>query len=129
MEFQLNSEDSHLLIQSVSVKSQKKGETPWTDFISMVTLTASLKYVVFNESEGRFIDERKIQSPILLLNNPYKAQPVFQLNTLIKNETFTLGINPQQKFYQTLKLALNDLDKLDDNYTLELTIEKFEIGD
>ena len=129
MEFQLNSEDSHLLIQSVSVKSQKKGETPWTDFISMVTLTASLKYVVFNESEGRFIDERKIQSPILLLNNPYKAQPVFQLNTLIKNETFTLGINPERKFYNTLRLELKDVENLDENYTLEFNIEKFKIDD
>lgn len=49
------------------------------------------------------------------------------MNKLIKNETFTLGINPERKFYQTLKLELQDVENLDEDYTLEFNIEKFNI--
>jgi hypothetical protein len=46
---------------------------------------------------------------------------------LIKNETFTLGINLEQKFYRTLKLELQDLENLDEDYSLEFNIEKINI--
>ena len=51
--------------------------------------------------------------------------PIFQLDKLIKNDTFTLGINPEQKFYNTLKLELHNIHELDDNYTLQFNIELF----
>lgn len=127
MEFQLNSEDSYLLIQSVCVTSNTNTGNQWTNFISKVKLTAELKYIVFVDPEGRFTDERKIQFPINLLLDLYPVQPVFHLNALIKNETFTLGINPERKFYQTLKLKLQDTENLDENYTLAFNIEKFKI--
>jgi hypothetical protein len=127
LEFKLNSEDSSLLIHSAFVTSQKNFENEWTIFISKVKLTAELKYVVFNAQQGCFIDERKNQFPIHLLVDPYQVQPVFHLNTLIKNETFTLGINLEQKFYRTLKLELQDLENLDEDYSLEFNIEKFNI--
>ena len=127
LEFKLNSEDSSLLIHSAFVKSQKNFENEWTNFISRVKLTAELKYVVFDDQQGCFIDERKNQFPIHLLVDPYQVQPVFHLNTLIKNETFTVGINPERKFYRTLKLELQDVENLDENYTLEFSIEKFNI--
>ena len=129
MEFKLNSKDSFLLIHSVTVTSQKNFENEWTNFISKVKLTAELKYVVFDDQQGRFIDERKNQFPINLLVYPYQVQPIFQLNMLIKNETFTKGINPDLKFYSTLKLELKDYENLDSNHTLEFNIEKFKIDD
>ena len=129
IEFKLNSEDSYLMIHSVSVTSQKNFENKWTNFISQVKLTAELKYVVFDDQKGRFIDERKNQFPIHLLVDPYQVQPVFKLNKLIKNETFTLGINPERKFYRTLKLELQDVENLDEDYSLVLNIEKFKIDD
>ena len=92
-----------------------------------VKLTAELKYVIFDDQQGCFIDERKNQFPIHILTDPYQVQPVFQLNKLIKNETFTLGINPERKFYRTLKLELQDFEELNDNYSLEFNIEKFKI--
>jgi hypothetical protein len=46
---------------------------------------------------------------------------------LIKNETFTVGINPERRFYRTLKLELQDVENLDEDYTLEFNIEKFNI--
>ncbi len=123
----MNSEERYLLIHSVLAISQKNFENEWTSFISKVKLTAELKYIVFDDSKQRVIDERKTQFPIHLMADPYQVQPKFQLNKLIKNETFTIGNNPDLKFYQTLKLELQDLDKLNDDYTLELNIEKFNI--
>ena len=127
MEFKLNSKDSYLLIHSVFVTSQKNFENEWTNFISKVKLTAELRYVVFDDQQGRFIDERRKQFPIHLMVDSYQVQPIFQLNKLIKNETFTKGINPDLKFYSILKLELQDVENLDEDYTLEFNIEKFNI--
>jgi hypothetical protein len=127
MEFKWNSKDSYLLIHSVFVTSKKNFKNEWTNFISKVKLTAELRYDVFDEQQGCFIDERRKQFPIHLVTDPFQAQPLFQLNKLIKNETFTLGINLEQKFYQTLKLDLQDVENLDEDYTLEFNIEKFNI--
>ena len=129
MEFKLNSEDSYLLILSAFVTSQKNFQNEWTNFISKVKLTAELRYVVFVDPQGRFIDERKKQFPIHFLPYLYQIQPIFHLNTLIKNEAFSLGINPERKFYHTLKLELHDVENLDEDYTLELNIEKLNIDD
>ena len=104
LEFKLNAEDSSLLIHSVFVTSPKNFENEWTNFISKVKLTAALKYVVFVDPEGRFIDDRIKQSPIHFIPDLYQVQPVFHLNTLIKNETCTVGINPVRKFYRILRL-------------------------
>ncbi len=125
--FKMNSEDSYLLIHSVFVTLPKNFEKKWTNFISKVKLTAELRYVVFDDQKGRYIDERRKQFPIHLLTDPYQVQPVFQLITLIKNETFTLGINPERKFYRILKLGLRDFENLDEDYSLEINIEKFNI--
>ena len=126
-EFKLNTKDSYLLIHSVFVTSQKNFENEWTNFISKVKLTAELKYVVFDDQQGRLIDDRTKQFPIHLVTAPYQVEPVFQLNKFIKNETFTLGINPERKFYRTLKLELQDFEELNDNYSLIFNIEKFKI--
>ena len=127
MEFKLNSKDSYLLIHSAFVTSQKNFENEWTNFISKVKLSAELRYVVFDDQQGRFIDERRKQFPIHLMVDSYQVQPIFQLNKLIKNETFTKGINPDLKFYGELKLELQDVENLDEDYTLEFNIEKFNI--
>lgn len=129
IEFKLNSEDSFLMIHCVSVISQKNFENKWTNFISKIKLTAELKYVVFDDKQSCFNEERKNQFPIHLLVDPRQVKPVFQLNKLIKNETFTLGINPERKFYRTLKLELQDVENLDEDYSLVLNIEKFKIDD
>ena len=128
-EFTLTAEDSQLLIQSIYVTTKANTETQWNNFTSKVKLIAELKYVVFDDTEGRFIDERKVQFPIYLLTDTYQDQPFFHLNKLIQNETFTLGIKPERKFYNTLKLELIDDENLDENYTLKFKFEKFKIED
>ena len=127
MEFKLNSEESYLLIHSVFIPSQKNVTNEWTNFLSKFKLTAELKYVVFDDQQGRFMDERKHQFPIHLRADIYQVQPVFQLNTFIRNETFTIGIHPDQKFYNILKLELKDDENVDSGHTLVLNIEKFKI--
>ncbi len=129
MEFKLNSEDSYLLIHSVFVRFQKNFENEWTNFISRVKLTAELRCVVFDDQQGRYIDDRRKLFPIHLLIDPYQVQPAFQVNKLIKNETLTLGINAERKFYGTLKLELHDVENLEEYYSLEFNIEKFNIDD
>lgn len=127
IEFTLNAENSHLLIQSIQLTSKNYKGSQWTNFISKLQLTAELKYVVFNVPELRFIDERKEQFPIHLLIDPYEDGPVFHVNKLIKNETFTLGIDPERKFYNILKLAVQNIEHLDDDYNLVFNFEKFKI--
>ena len=129
IEFTLNAEDSHLLIQSVCVTSKTNTENQWTNFISKIQLTAELKYIVFDVSDVRFIDKKIEQFPIHLIIDPYQVQPVFQLNKLIKNETFILGTDPERKFYNILKLELQGIEKLHEDYNLEFNIEKFKIDD
>lgn len=129
IEFKLNSEDSYILIEGIGITSKTDLESQWTKLISNIQITAELKCVFFTDSQKRFIDERRKQFPIPIPTDPYQFQPIFQLNKLIRNETFTLGINPERKFYQTLKLELQDFDKLNDDYTFELDIEKFNIDD
>jgi len=128
-EFTLNAEDSHLLIQSIYLTSKNDKGRQWTNFISKIQLTAELKYVVFDVLEVRFIDERNEQFPIHIIIDPYHVQPVFQLNKLIKNETFALGIDPERKFYNILKLELLGVENLDEDYNLEFNVEKFKIDD
>jgi hypothetical protein len=127
IEFTFNAEDSYLLIQSIYLTSENYKGGQWANFISKLKLTAELKYVVFDVPELLFIDERKVQFPIHLLIDPYEDEPVFHVNKLIKNETFTLGIDPERKFYNILKLAVQNTKHLDDDYNLEFNIEKFKI--
>lgn len=129
IEFKLNAEDSSILIHSVSVSFKDTDENQWRNFIAKINITAELNYVVWENTQGRFIDERRKQFPIQFQPDPFQVEPVFQLNQLIKNETFTLGINPEPKFYQTLKLALQNFDKLEGDYSLVFNIEKLKIED
>ncbi len=126
IEFDLTAEESYLLIKSVCITTNNDCIDQWANFISKVKLSAELRHFASIDSERRFIDERKKQFPIHLMPDPYPAQPVFPLNKSIKNETFTVGINPEQKFYKTLKLELHDIHELDDNCTLQFNIELFQ---
>ena len=129
IEFTLHAGDSHLLIQSIFLTSKNDKGRQWTNFISKIQLTAELKYVVFDVPELLFIDERKEQFPIHLLIDPFEDRPVFHVNKLIKNDSFTLGIETERKFYNILKLAVQNTEHLDDDYNLEFNVEKFKIDD
>jgi len=129
IEFTLHAEDSYLLIQSIHLTSKNYKGNQWTNFISKLKLTAELKFVVFDVPAVQFIDERKEQFPIHLLIDPCESGPVFHVNKIIKNESFTLGIDPKRKFYNILKLAVQNTEHLDDDYNLKFNVEKFKIDD
>ena len=128
LEFQLNAKDSYLLVQSVSLSCHDNTGNAWTNFISKVRLTAELNYIVHAQAEGRFIDDRSKQFPIHLVPDANQMQAEFHLNLLIKNETFTVGINPEIKCYNTLKLELHNLENLNEDCTLTLHIQKHKMG-
>lgn len=127
LEFQLNAEDSYLLLQSVSVSCLDNTGNAWTNFISKVQLTAEFNCIVYVDPEGRFAEDRKKQFPIHLVPDANQIQPEFHLNLMIKNETFTVGINPEIKYYKTLKLELHNLENLDEDCTLTLSIQKHKM--
>lgn len=127
--FKLNGEDSYLLIHSVCITSQNNFENEWTHFISTVNIIAELRYVVYDDPLGRHTDERKKQLPIHFHPDLHQIQPVFNLNSFIKNEPFSLGINKELMCYQTLKLALQNVEDLNEDYTIEFTIEKHNLDD
>lgn len=129
LEFRLNSDDSYLLIRNVSLLLPEKPDENWPELISKVTLLATLEYTVFVDSQGLFIDERNKQLIILLFPDLQNLETISNLNMLIKNETFRLGINSDQKFYQKLKIELNDMDELDGRYAFKFNIEKHNLVD
>ena len=129
VEFKFNSEDSKILIQSIYITFQNYSENGWSNFISKINLSAELEYVVFDDQRERLIDERRKKIEIHLLTHTYQVQQVFQLNKLLKNETFTLGVNPELKFYRTLKLELQEVENINEDYTIEFNIEKFKVDD
>jgi hypothetical protein len=127
LEFQLNAEDSYLLLQSASLSCHDNTGNPWTNFISKMQLTAEFNCIVYVDPEGRFAEDRKKQFPIHLVPDANQIQPEFYLNLMIKNETFTVGINPEIKHYKTLKLELHNLENLDEDCTLTLSIQKHKM--
>ena len=127
IEFTLNSTDSQLLIHSIYLISKTNTGDQWTNFISKVKLTAELKYDYFDDVKGQLINHKKAQFQIHLLIDPYQALPVFHLNKVIKNESFTVGRNAERKIYNKLKLELHDTEQLDGDYTLAFNIEKSQI--
>ena len=129
IEFILNAEDSHLLIQSIFLTSKNNRGSQWANFISKLQLTAELKYVIFDVPEVQFIDEKKEQFPIHLLFDPCEDRPVFHVNKLIQNESFTLSTYPERKFYNILKLAIQNTEHLDNDFNWVFNVEKYKIDD
>ena len=125
IEFDLNSEESYILLKSVSVITNKSFITQSEDLITNFELTAELKYIVYEDPEGRFIDDIKKEFPIPFSVDLNQLQPFVNLNQLIKNETVIFGRYPKGKPYQKLKLKLNDIEGLNNDYTLQFSIEKF----
>lgn len=129
IEFTLNSTDSQLLIHSIYLTSKTNTGDQWTNFISKVNLTAELKYDYFDDVKGQLNDHKKEQFPIHLLIDPCQSLPVFHLNKVVRNESFTAGRNADRKIYNKLKLELHNIEQLDGDYTLAINIEKSQIED
>ena len=128
IEFDLNSEESYVLLKSVCVISNKNFINQSEDLTTKFEFTAELTYIVYEDPEDRFIDDIKKEFPIQFSIDLNQLQPFVNLNKLIKNETVIFGRYPKGKPYQKLKLKLNDIDGLIDKYTLQFYFEKFKIN-
>ncbi len=119
----MNSAESSLFIKSVRIISPSATDNDWVHFISKYKICTELGYVVYTNSENQLTDERKLQFSIPLLPDLYSKEPVIHLNQMIRNETFTTGINSDIKFYKTLKIKLQSNHPMDDDFTLQFDIE------
>lgn len=129
IEFDLNSEESYLLLKSVCVIPNKDYINQSEDLITKFELTAEFKYIVYDDPEGRYVDDITKELPIQFSIDLNQLQPFVDLNELIQNETIIFGRYPKGKPYQKLKLKLNDFDGLNNDYSLQFYIEKFKIND
>jgi hypothetical protein len=124
--FLLNGPDSSLLIRKITLRTSENNKN-LSSIISSLNLSYELKYVVFNDAEDRFIDERKQISPITISLDSCHTQAIFDLNLRINNEKFTVGINPNQKCYTTLKFELIEKESIEQEYELKFEVEPYHI--
>ena len=123
----MNSKDSTMLIKRVTCKLNYSLENDWTNIISSLQLTYDLKYFVYNDFLERFVDDRTSQSIIHFPIDVYQTQPVFALNYSINNESFLTGVNPESKYYNILKLELNETNPISEEYKLIFEIESYDV--
>jgi hypothetical protein len=122
-DFTFTSSESSLRIHRVSLSFEENSKSNWIEIISKLSLNVELKYVVYTDEAGRFVDERKIVIPINLSFNSDHLHPVFDINQVIKNETFTIGLNTEKKFYTDLKFKLTENSIVEENYSLQVQVE------
>ena len=125
----LNALDSYIIIKSVAILINEPECKDWSNIVSSLSLSAELKYVVYIDPEGRFVDERIKQFPIHLVSVSEQNQSLFNfnINQRIDNEALTLGMNPVKKFYTSLKLELMEVQKINIPYALQFTFEKYKM--
>jgi hypothetical protein len=127
IEFTLNSKDSFLLIENIHLITQKNENGYWKNIVSSIEINVVLKYIVYVDLEGRFIDDRTKEFSIPLMPELHQIQPIININRRITNETLSIGWNPDKKFYTALIIELNEIIKIDAEYSLQFKVEKFNI--
>ena len=60
---------------------------------------------------------------ILLFPEINQSQPILNLNETIPNEVLTIGWNPSEKFYTTLKLEIQNIKE---TFDIFLDLELFD---
>jgi hypothetical protein len=109
IEFTLNSKDSFLLIENIHLITQKNENGYWKNIVSSIEINVVLKYIVYVDLEGRFIDDRTKEFSIPLMPELNQIQPIININRRITNETISIGWNPDKKFYTALIIELNEI--------------------
>jgi hypothetical protein len=120
--FKLTSENSYLLLKSVTLQPKATSIIDWKKIIEAIRLHVELRYSVYEDPNGKFIDDRTLEFPINLPVGINQMQPVFELNQRIENRTFTIGNNPEKKFYTSLKIELFGVDDIEEEFVLKFDI-------
>ena len=109
IEFTLKSKNSYITIKSILLKYKDNNNKDWVDDFSKIQLLVSYHYpIYFNET---FLDERKLNDSILLFTEVNQNQPIIHLNQIIQNDSFTIGSDPYEKFYTTLKVEIQNIQE------------------
>ncbi len=119
----LESEKSKIIIKSVSVNFNETIKENWVVIIPKIKIEAELSFPIFIEQSNQIIDSRTLSTPVHLQIDPFQKSPTFNLNQQINNESFTIGINPELKYFNTLKIILQNTIDLDFSVEIHLEIE------
>jgi hypothetical protein len=122
IEFILNSKESYITIKSIHLQYKGNDTTQWMEDFSKIKLLVTHQYLV-NATE-LFVDERTLENTILLFPEINQIQPILNLNETIYNEVLTIGMNPSEKFYTTLKL---EIQHIYETFDVLLDIDLFEV--
>jgi hypothetical protein len=122
IEFILNSKESYITIKSIHLQYKGNDTTQWMEDFSKMKLLVTHHYFVYaNES---FVDERTLDNTILLFPEINQSQPILNFNETIYNEVLTIGWNPSEKFYTSLKV---EIQHVKETFDVLLDIELFEV--
>lgn len=127
IEFQLNSIESYLHIDTITLTNFGSIGNEWINILPKLTLTAELKYMVYADSNIYLPDTRSVCIPITI--DPNQWQPVFKINRTIQNQLLTIGINPEKKCYSTLKLELKETATIYEKYKLKFEVKMHKVVD
>ena len=122
IEYISKSKESYITIKSIHLQYKGNDTTQWMEDFSKMKLLVTHHYFVYdNES---FVDERTLENTILLFPEINQSQPILNLNETIYNEVLTIGWNPSEKFYTSLKL---EIQHIYETFDVLLDIDLFEV--
>jgi hypothetical protein len=112
-----------LLLEKVYFKRLNENEntSPWTDFALNIELRVTLSCTIYDDSKGRFVDERTEEIHIALVPDVNQTEPEIQLNQRIDNRIFTVGVNSKQRHFNRLSLEVSNAETLSEDYTMEFS--------
>jgi hypothetical protein len=123
----LKGSDSFLHISRITLSTCNEFKKNLSNIISSFQLTYEHEYKVYNNTEGRFIDDKKQISQINFTIDPYQSQPVFDIDLKITNEKFRLGINPNQIWFNILKIKFVETRFMEEDFELKFDVESHNI--
>ena len=122
IEFTLKSKNSHFTIKNILLKYKDNNNKQWVEDFSKMKLLVTHHYLVF--ATESFVDERTLENRILLFPEINQSPPIIHLNQTIKNDVLTIGMNPSEKFYTTLKL---EIQHIKETFDVLLDFDLFEV--
>jgi hypothetical protein len=128
-EFELLAADSGIFIEYVRFirTNDKPNVLNWADFALRVELRVMLTCTIYDDSKGRFVDERSEDYIIPLVPDIYQTDSVIQLNHRIDNRIFTVGVNSEQRHFNRLSLEVSNAETLSEDYTMEFFVLKINL--
>lgn len=126
-EFTFLNIDSYLRIKKITVVPGTDTAINWQEIIPNLFLKIELRYIVHQTNE--FTDDRIIDYQINLTASPNQIHPIFEMDKYIRTQEFTLGSNPDKKYYTDLKITLVETESINESYSVQIEFERFKMDD